>query len=181
MWIVRLSSAVQLAQAVAYAASSAIREQATTHSATTSASPHDVWELMSSPALWPSFDPRVSRIEGTATLHGESLHLMAVTRLVGVRIPVDVESVRVGQSITTTTRLLPGLSEIAEHQIVPVAAGGTKIVSRVRAAGAFGVLGAVPTWFSAEAVVRLLAWRAGRRRHDAGSPGSTASASAATT
>lgn len=179
--LVHLSSAVQLTQALASTLASAVREQVTTHSATTDAAAGDVWDLMSSPASWPSFDPRIARIEGTSPAAGESAHLMAVTRFGGLRLPVDVENVRVGQSLTTMARILPGLNEIAEHQIVPVASGGTKIVSRVRASGPLGPIGAVPTWIGAEVVVRLLAWRAGRVHQEVGSPGAAATASAAST
>lgn len=134
----------------------------TTHTATTSAPTDVVWRLMSTPASWPSFDPRVSRVEGTTSSGVIGAHLMAVSRMAGLRIPVDVDQAHTGQAVEVTAHLLPGLREHAEHRVVTTATGGTKIVSQVRAEGVFAAAGAIPVWVSAEVVVRLLAWRAGK-------------------
>ena len=152
-------------------ATEVVKVRLTTHSATTKAPSDVVWGLMATPASWPSFDPRISRVEGLVIPGSPGAHLMAVSRLAGLRIPVDVDSTRTGQAVAVTAHLLPGLREHAEHRIVTSATGGTKIVSQVTAEGLFRLAGAVPVWLSAEAVVRLLAWRAGRehrRQADAG-------------
>jgi hypothetical protein len=149
------------------AATELTKAKLTTHTATTSAPADVVWRLMSSPATWPSFDPRVSRVEGVTAAGVSGARLMAVSRVAGLRIPVDVDQARTGQAVIVTAHLLPGLREHADHHIVTTATGGTKIVSRVSSEGVFAIAGAIPVWLSAEVVVRLLAWRSGKEHRKA--------------
>lgn len=135
----------------------------TEHSVRTSAPPSVVWELLGTPTRWPAYDPFVRAVEGAEGPARRGQHLMAVARLLPLRVPVDVRDVKAGSRLGLTLHLMPGLREQIDARLVAGVDGGTEIVANRRAEGLFGNAAAVPIWVGAEVVLRMLGWRSAQR------------------
>jgi uncharacterized protein YndB with AHSA1/START domain len=130
------------------------------HRATTSAPPAEVWALLGCPARWPEFDLRLRRVRGADGPAAAGQHLLAIARVVGLPVPLDVEEAVENQRLRLTIYLAPGLRERATFELVEVLRGGTTITSTTVVEGPFARLAAVPLWAGRGIIVRLLAIRA---------------------
>jgi uncharacterized protein YndB with AHSA1/START domain len=132
------------------------------HRATTSAPPAEVWALLGCPDRWPEFDIRLRRVRGADGPAEAGQHLLAIARVVGLPVPLDVDEAVPGQRLRLTVHLAPGLREVVTFELVEVLRGGTTITSTTVVQGPFARLAKVPLWVGRGVIVRLLAIRASR-------------------
>ena len=130
------------------------------HRVHTPAPPPDVWAVLSHPRRWPDFELALTRVHGVAGAAAEGQRLVAVTRGLGLRLPVDVIQVVTRKALLVRIRVLPGLTEDVEYVLVPAARGGTDITVIVRTTGPLSRAVLLPVWTSSALGVRMLARRA---------------------
>lgn len=130
----------------------------------TPAPPADVWAVLSQPRRWPEFELSLARVHGAAGAAVQGQRLVAISRGLGLRLPVDVGPVVSRKSLLVRVRLLPGLAHDVEYVLVPAARGGTDITVIVTTSGPLARAALVPLWSNAALGVRLLARRAVEER-----------------
>jgi hypothetical protein len=130
------------------------------HRVHTPAPPPDVWAVLSQPRRWPQFELSLIRVHGAAGAAAEGQRLVAISRGLGLRLPVDIGHVVPRKALLARVRLLPGLTQDVEYVLVPAARGGTDITVIVTAAGPLARAALLPLWSNAALGIRLLARRA---------------------
>jgi hypothetical protein len=116
--------------------------------------------VLSHPERWPEFELSLARVHGAPESAAQGQRLVAITRGLGLRLPVDVGHVIPRKALLARVRLLPGLTEDIEYVLVPAARGGTDITVIVTAAGPLARAMLLPLWSNAAFGVRMLARRA---------------------
>ena len=86
--------------------------------------------------------------------------MVAISRGLGLRLPVDVGHVIARKALMVRVLLMPGLTEDVEYVLVPAARGGTDVTVIVTTAGPLARVALIPLWSNAAFGVRLLARRA---------------------
>lgn len=145
------------------------------HRVHTPAPPPDVWAVLSQPQRWPEFELSLTRVHGAAGAAVPGQRLVAISRGLGLRLPVDVGHVIARKALMVRVRLLPGLTQDVEYVLVPAARGGTDITAIVTASGPLARAAFLPLWSNAALGARLLGRRAvEERRHRLRSTGGAA-------
>lgn len=140
------------------------------HRVSTSASPGKVWELLGCPSRWPEFDPFLRRVHGAPTVARTGQTLLAIARLTGVRVPIDVVEAVPQQRLELFLHTAPGVSQRVVYELAPTLRGGSTLRVGVVVEGLLARPAAAPLWLSNGVTARLLAAqtdraaRAARRR-----------------
>lgn len=134
------------------------------HRVRTSGSAADVWSLLGEPRSWPRFDVALARILGASGAVVQGQRLVAITRGVPLRIPVDVVRVVPQRAVRLRVAAAPGLREAIEYLLVPAPRGGTQVSLTVELDGPMARAAAPAAWGSSAASARLLARRAAQMR-----------------
>jgi hypothetical protein len=134
------------------------------HRVHTSGSAADVWSLLGEPSRWPRFDVAVARVLGASGAVVQGQRLLAVTRGVPLRIPLDVVRVVPHQAVRLRVDAAPGLREGIEYLLVPMLRGGTEVRLTVDLDGPLAGAAAPAAWGSGALSARLLARAAAQVR-----------------
>lgn len=143
------------------------------HHVHTAASPAQVWELLGDPARWPEFDVFLRRVRGSHGRAATGQHLLALHRVLSLRIPVDILEARPEQRLVLLLHAAPGVREQVTHELTPGLRGGCDIRVSVVVEGLFARAAFVPLWLAGGLTTRVLATqstraaRAARRRRTA--------------
>ncbi len=132
------------------------------HRVRTTASPAEVWKVLGDPQRWPEFDLFLRSVRGA---HGAAVtgqHLLGLSRLGSLRIPVDVVEAVPDRRLVLLVHTAPGLRETVTHEITPTVRGGSDVVVSVVVEGLLARVGAVPLWLANGLNARLLAARTDR-------------------
>jgi uncharacterized protein YndB with AHSA1/START domain len=137
------------------------------HRAQTSASAAEVWELLGDPARWPRFNPFLRRVHGAPPQVRTGQTLLAVARLTGLRIPVDVVEAVPERRLELYFHTAPGVQERVVFELLPGVRGGCAVRVSVVVDGLFARLAFVPLWVANGLVARVLATQAERTARSA--------------
>ena len=129
------------------------------HSAYTSATPAQVWELLGDPKRWPEFDLWLRKVLGTTGRLNDGQMLMGLARMSVVRIPVDVLEVVPGQRLVLMAHLAPGVRHQVTTELTPSVRGGCDVRVSVVVEGLFAVGAVLPLWLASGLTARVLAAR----------------------
>lgn len=132
------------------------------HRVRTSASPAQVWEVLGSPALWPTFDLFLRQVRGAGSPAVVGQHLVGLARGTGLGIPLDVLEVVPEQRLVMRIRTAPGVTEEITFQLTPTTRGGTSIAVGIVVDGLFAVPAAPLLWLANGLNARVLAARTAR-------------------
>ena len=138
------------------------------HSAHTSASPAQVWELLGDPQRWPEFDLWLRKVLGVRGPLQGGQHLMGLARMSVVRIPVDVLEAAPAQRLVLLVHVAPGVRHQVTTELTPAVRGGCDLRVSVMVDGLLARGAAVPLWLASGFTVRVLAARADAEARRAG-------------
>ena len=127
------------------------------HRAQTSAPPAQVWALLGDPRRWPSFNPFVRKVQGSPSRVRSGDTLLAIARVTGLRIPVDVVEARPEERLELFFHTAPGVSERVVFELTPTTRGGTALRVTVVVEGLFARPAWAPLWMANGLVARVLA------------------------
>ena len=130
------------------------------HSARTSATPAEVWQLLGDPRRWPEFEVWLHKVPGALSRLSAGQRLMGSARFSVVRIPMDVVEVAVGRRLVLLVHVAPGLRHQVTTDLTPTVDGGSDLRVSVVVDGPLARPAALPLWLSSGLTVRLLAARA---------------------
>ena len=141
------------------------------HSAHTSATPAQVWELLGDPERWPEFDLWLRKVLGTTGRLTDGQMLMGLARMSVVRIPVDVVEVVPGQRLVLLAHIAPGVRQQVTTELTASVRGGCDVRVSVVVEGMFAAGAVLPLWLANGLTARVLAARSDaearrRRRTD---------------
>ncbi len=97
----------------------------------TTRTPEEVWELWATPSRWPEWDPDVASVSFSAPFSPGAKGMLKPTH--GPRLRWKLESVTVGQSFVTSSRL-PGATVLFIHELLPDR-GRHEVVHRIEMTG----------------------------------------------
>ena len=126
------------------------------HRCHSSATPAQVWQLLGAPSRWPEFDPFLRRLPGAPERARTGQSLLAVARLTGLRVPVDVVDAEPEQRLELLVHLAPGLSQRLVYELTPALAGGCSVRVGVVVEGLLARLAVAPVWLYDGLVARVL-------------------------
>ena len=132
------------------------------HRVPTSATPAQVWGLLSDPRAWPTV---VVSLRGVRGAHGRvaaGQRLMALARFSLVAIPVDVVEVVPEQRLVLLVHTAPGLREQLTFELTPTVRGGSDIAVSLVLDGPLARPALLPMWLAHGLTARLLAARTDR-------------------
>ncbi|MCW2665225.1 MAG: hypothetical protein JWN57_187 [Frankiales bacterium] len=132
------------------------------HRVRTSASPAQVWELLGNPLRWPEFDLSLRRVRGSHGAAATGQHLLALHRVLSLRIPVDVVEAVPEKRLVLLLHSAPGLRETVTTEVTPAVRGGSDITVSVVVDGLWARPAAVPMWLASGLTARVLAARTDR-------------------
>lgn len=130
------------------------------HSAHTSATPAQVWELLGDPRRWPEFELWLRRVLGPQARLCAGQHLMGLARMSVVRIPVDVLEAEPAQRLVLLVHVAPGVRHQVRTELAAAVRGGCDIRVSVVVDGLLARGAAVPLWLASGLTTRVLAARA---------------------
>ena len=145
------------------------------HRATAAARPAEVWSLLGFPGRWPRYDVWLARVragwvsdpetgEGppVAVEAAPGQRLVAVARVSGVPVPVDVLEVDPARRLVVLVHLAPGLRLRVATDLVETPRGQTQVTVTTEPEGPFALPSTGTLWLSSALTTRLLALAAGR-------------------
>lgn len=132
------------------------------HRVRTSASAEQVWSVLGDPSRWPEFDLLLHRVRGASGPAVTGQHLLAVSRGIGVRIPIDVVEALPGRRLVVRMHAVPGVVEEVTSEITPLVHGGCDLAVSVVVEGLFARPAALPLWLERGLTARVLAHRVER-------------------
>lgn len=132
------------------------------HSARTSASPAQVWEVLGDPGRWPEFEPFLRRVRGARGRAAAGQVLCGVSRVGSLAVPIDVVEAVPPSRLVLRVHTAPGVRETVVHEVLPVVTGGSDVRVSVVVEGLFARPAALPLWLASGLTCRLLAVRAER-------------------
>ena len=132
------------------------------HRVHTAASPAQVWQVLGDPQRWPEFDVFLRRVRGSSGRVSTGQHLLGLSRLGSLRIPVDVVEAVPERRLVLLVHTAPGLRETVTHEITPAVRGGSDLVVSVVVEGLWARAGALPLWLASGLTARVLASRTDR-------------------
>ena len=138
------------------------------HSARTSASPAQVWEVLGDPARWPEFDLFLRRVRGSHGRATTGQHLLGLQRVLSLPIPVDVVQAVPERRLVLRVHIAPGLREIVTFALTPTLSGGTDLAVSVVVDGLLARPAALPVWLARGVTTRVLARQTGRTARRSG-------------
>ena len=130
--------------------------------ARTSASPAQVWAVLSDPARWPEFEPFLRRVRGTHGSLAAGQTLVGISRLGSLAVPIDVLEATSGARLVLRVHTAPGVRQTVTHEVLPRVTGGSDVRVSVVVEGLFARPAAVPLWLASGLTLRLLVARAER-------------------
>ena len=125
----------------------------------TSASPAQVWELLGNPARWGEFDLVLGKVRGSAGRASSGQRLLGLSRIISLRIPVDIVESAPEQRLVLLVHTLPGVRQEITFELTPTVRGGTDIRVGTVVEGLFGRLAVVPLWAATGVSAKVLAVR----------------------
>jgi uncharacterized protein YndB with AHSA1/START domain len=132
------------------------------HRVSTSATPEQVWDLLGDPRRWSQFNPWVRRVSGAPERVRSGQTLLAIARVISVRVPVDVVEAVPERRLELHFHTAPGVSERVVFELAPRVRGGTALRVTVVVEGLFARAAFVPLWVANGMVARVLATQAER-------------------
>jgi uncharacterized protein YndB with AHSA1/START domain len=132
------------------------------HRAHTSASPAQVWSVLGDPDRWPQFDLVLRRVRGAAGSATTGQHLLGLTRVWSLRIPIDVVEAVPEERLVLLVHTAPGVRELVTHELTAAVRGGTDLRVSTSVEGLFAPAAIAPLWLGRGLTARLLAARADR-------------------
>jgi uncharacterized protein YndB with AHSA1/START domain len=130
-----------------------------THSARTTATPAQVWQLLGDPRRWPEFEVWLHKVVGAPGRLSAGQRLMGRVRLSVVRVPMDVVEVVAGQRLVLLVHVAPGVRHQVTTALTSTVDGGCDLRVSVVVDGPLARPAALPLWLSSGLTVRLLAAR----------------------
>lgn len=143
------------------------------HRVHTPASPAEVWAVLGDPARWPEFDLSLRRVRGASGPAASGQHLLGLSRVSSLRIPVDVVEAVPERRLVLLVHTAPGLREQVSYDLTPAVRGGCDISASVVVDGFLARPAVLPLWLARAFTARLLA---ARTQHSADRPGRSGAA-----
>jgi uncharacterized protein YndB with AHSA1/START domain len=132
------------------------------HRVHTSASPARVWAMLSDPRCWPQVDLTLRRVRGAHGPVSTGQHLLGLSRLFAVRIPVDVVEAVPEKRLVLLVHTAPGVREFITHELTPTVRGGCDLRVSVVVEGLFARVAFVPLWLASGLTTRVIGARTDR-------------------
>ena len=129
------------------------------HRVHTPASPAQVWELLGHPSRWGEFDLVLAKVRGASGKAADGQRLLGLSRLISLRIPVDVVEAVPEQRLVLLVHTLPGVRQELTFGLTQTVRGGTDIRVTMVVEGLFGRLAVVPLWAVTGVSAKVLALR----------------------
>lgn len=129
------------------------------HRVRTTASVAQVWQVLGDPKRWPEFDLFLRQVRGSTGRVAAGQYLLAVGRLLPVRIPIDVVEAVPESRLVLRVHVAPGVVEEVTHVLTPTVRGGCHLAVSVVVEGLFARAAALPLWLSRGLTARVLAHR----------------------